>query len=134
MDAILTLKKEIFKEVWDKAEAQSFVRSLENGDETSCAYRAAYEGKTIACNVGHLIPDDKYSPTIEGTSVGVEIFKLTTAYSRANERGLTDDGIEEIHTLLIELQEVHDEANSANEHREGLIRYGARKELIEAQL
>lgn len=53
-------RQEIFDAAYKGLASQGFVRSLA---EVGCAYRGA-EGRR--CAIGFLIPDEKYSPELEG--------------------------------------------------------------------
>lgn len=81
--------------------------------EGNCAYRGVGGTK---CAVGVLIPDDQYTPQIEGASVAFVNLgrdagaKLAPARA-ALKQVLTDLGLLPDHTaLLIDLQRAHDNA------------------------
>lgn len=58
-----TTKQEIFDAVWNGAKAQGFERSVDA--HGTCAYRGE-DGRK--CNAGHLIPDELYTPDLEGAA------------------------------------------------------------------
>lgn len=125
MDRVTILKQEIFNEVFTKSAAQGFRPSYLQDKEGTCAYRGTGEWAGCRCNVGHLIPDDRYDATIEGSDLSdPRIFPMTTAYSTAVERGFDEEDVAEISCFLIELQTAHDlagiEANEAKEHQRRL--------------
>lgn len=114
------VKQEIFNEVWAGASAQNFDRSFDDEKEI-CVYRDHESGRK--CNVGLLIPDDRYDSTIEGSGVGFEggsIFSKTTAYDRCKTAGFDQAGFDVIQAFLGEMQDAHDESSSAVEHKRRL--------------
>lgn len=93
MDTPLTLQ-EAFNKIWERAKDK--VKAIERFNEdpalTGCRYRAS-NGKK--CFVGVLIPDEQYTPEMEG-----ELFSIIEK-SVPCIRGLD-------HQLLCKLQEIHD--------------------------
>lgn len=80
-----------------------------------CRYRA---DNGLKCAVGCLIPDDKYSPDIEGTPVGPDFFDLEIGFfpprALALRTLLTDLGLSGQGKLLSRLQHVHDSFDSSD--------------------
>lgn len=82
------------------------VRALREQGEPSyskskyeCRYRASSDdGRTLKCAVGHLIPDDKYDPYMEGMAVD----------HPSLQGALESLGLWEHADLLNELQQAHD--------------------------
>lgn len=84
---------------------QGFRVSLDDGE--GCAYRGI-DG--LKCAIGHCIPDDRYSPDLEGNR----------AYARRIVRALwfaPDDLSIQDKSFLDGLQHAHDEANDQNPMR-----------------
>lgn len=76
------------------------VPSIDTSD-FRCQYRAMTEsGRTLKCAVGHLIPDDLYSPDLESLSPDNTVMQRVLARLELTE-----------HTeLLTDLQRAHDES------------------------
>lgn len=134
MDRVTELKQEIFAEVYAKAAAQGFKPSFMDDGEETCAYRGQGEYLGCRCNVGFLIPDDRYDPKIEGNDLGrAGIFELTTAYEKAVARGFDTEDRQEIAFFLVSLQHAHDMAgmdpNFAAGHK-GRLEYVAVEENL----
>lgn len=69
-----------------------------------CKYRTEVDGRLLKCAAGCLIPDDRYKPEFEGSSLYVDYqlrSKLTTPGFLIKELGHDTD-------LVFQLQEVHD--------------------------
>lgn len=130
MDTFTALKKEIFKEVWGKAAAQGFERSML--DEATCAYRSTKDGKQMCCNVGFLIPDEEYNSGIEDNGISPDIFARTTAYKRGQKISLTEPEMDKLYHFLSELQGAHDDADDAAEHKSNLSKLAVVEGLFEA--
>lgn len=114
MDRVTALKQEIFNEVFTKASKQNFTQSFQADAWEICAYRGT-DGR--CCNVGFLIPDDRYDVEFEGWDVDHSpVFEATTAFDRCRERGFNAWEIDIIRDFLSELQMAHDDASSDNEH------------------
>lgn len=57
-------KQEMFTKVWRGLEAQKWEKS--RADKIGCLYRGP---NGMKCAAGHLIPDEKYKPKIEGDPI-----------------------------------------------------------------
>lgn len=105
MDRVTQLKQEIFNQVYAGAAAQNFEPSFIYVDQEVCAYRGA-EGRR--CNVGLLIPDERYNPAFEGKGILDGLFDCTTAYDECKSQGFDTEDQAEILLFLSHLQEAHD--------------------------
>ena len=59
--------QQVFNRVVNGLASQGWRRSVSPGDDGVCKYRGA---GAMRCALGHLIPDDKYDPSIEGNGIG----------------------------------------------------------------
>ena len=84
---------------------------MQNADHlyTGCVYRSENGRK---CAIGHLIPDDKYTPKFEQTRVDFDI--LAAANVACNIDNLVFTG---------HLQNVHDNSSSSKHMQENLIKF-----------
>lgn len=87
------------QEIFDKVTKHLLTQKIAAMVGTGCAYRAGAR----SCAVGALIPDDLYTPEIEGKSVGSSINGQQLA-SVLIQAGFTSDQF----SLLRDLQRVHD--------------------------
>jgi len=110
--------QEIFNKIWDWTIVQNQPRSVGNRNDfpnydcgTRCLYRGPNEAK---CFIGVLIPDEKYTPSLEGSSIAC----------------WSDDRIQQVLGIsvdfdsrdpLITLQHIHD-ADYKFENRENELR------------
>ena len=139
MDRVTILKQEIFNEVYAKAQAQQFLPSYMADEEGTCAYRGSGAHEGMCCNVGHLIPQERYKANMEGTDMSNEdIFPATTAYDRCVERGFDGEDQSEIKTFLEALQWAHDQCGAspapAPAHRAMLHSLAEEESLVVPQL
>lgn len=113
MDRVTQLKQELFNEIWAKASEQKFEPSFLESNMNTCAYRGS-NGR--CCNVGHLIPDERYISDIEGNVVdGMnEVFVRTTAYDRCVAGGFDEHEIRRIGGFLRQCQAAHDDCASSS--------------------
>ena len=123
MDRVTQVKQEIFNDIWAKAYAQKFEPSFSESEKGLCAYRGANGQR---CNVGHLIPDDRYDPKIEGEEVHSDgIFERTTAYDRCVAADLSKPEMRRVLVFLQLCQEAHDYSgsspNPSSKHRSSLV-------------
>lgn len=84
-----------------------------------CRYRTPHpDGRTLACGVGQLIPDNVYVESIEGwavTTVGATASherKAGETMRACLEAGGIDTGNAEVMRLLTEIQAAHDHAQT----------------------
>ncbi len=103
-------KQETFDKVVRALRAQGR-KSLRAGGIT-CAYRGGEGGK---CAAGHLIPDDKYDPAMEGIAVRtdeemVDLLPDVTWRSELLRRAIRSEGHDL--ELVRDLQRAHDAASS----------------------
>lgn len=59
-------KQEMFTKVWKGLEGQNWQQSLQEGSTDRCRYRGP---NGLKCAAGHLIPDEMYSPELEGEHI-----------------------------------------------------------------
>jgi hypothetical protein len=96
-------KQETFDIVWKGLAAQGWKKSMTAGDDEFCAYRGVDD---CACAAGHLIPDDRYDPKMEG---GLVLYSTEYA-STASSIAVTNLMVELGHDLAVvrECQRAHD--------------------------
>jgi hypothetical protein len=85
-------RQEIFNVAFLGMKSQGFKMSV-NGNGV-CAYRSP---NGLKCAVGFLIPDDKYSKSLEGLSASSEVILGITEVSPHDKRFLKD--LQEIHDI-----------------------------------
>lgn len=132
MDRVTILKQEIFNEVFLGAAAQGFRPSYFDDEAGTCAYRGRGASEGLKCNVGILIPDDRYDSDIEGSDLShAPIFGMTTAYDRAIAGNFDIEDMDEIKYFLCDLQNAHDvcgaHGNPAAAHRNKLVEMAAQE-------
>lgn len=91
-------KQEIFDKVWTGLKAQGFQQSV--SDDGLCKYRGL---NGLKCAAGHLIPDDVYSPKMEGATAD----DLPWFRAEFNKEDLE---------FIFKLQLVHDEPDGDDDH------------------
>lgn len=127
MSRVEKLKQDIFKEIWAGAGAQNFAISAAKTDDDGEPWGCAYRGlNNCRCNVGFLIPDDRYTAEIEGSTVMQHDgpWKLTTAHDRCKELGLDEDETWEVRRFLADLQNAHDSVSGPEDHKKNLVHFG----------
>lgn len=112
-----------FDKIWAGAKAQNF--EMATNDEGSCVYR---NGEGQKCNVGHLIPDDKYQERMEGAYPGTLLEDLVIFKDIAKE-GNSPDVREAVTTFLEQAQVAHDDADDAEVHKRRLTNLAKEYEL-----
>lgn len=135
MDRVTILKQEIFNEVFLAAAAQGFRPSYWDDDQNTCAYRGRGATAGCKCNIGFLIPDDRYDPEFEGSNLDEPaVFASTTVNDRIIERNFDAEDRDEIKYFLCDLQNAHDicgaHGNPATAHRNKLIEIAAQESLV----
>lgn len=112
---IKVIQQQVFDEAYAGAKAQDF-KIARYGENPNCFYRTR-EG--LKCDVGQLIPDDRYNRAFENTSVSDDrVFKATTAYDRCMEAKLSLAGRDVVKQWLSDFQmTVHDSSRDADQHK-----------------
>lgn len=106
-------KQEIFTKVWNGMKHQGFRLSL--GYHSRQVEGPMYRGRNgCKCNLGHLIPDEKYNPHFEGMAVEYlyEDAPPNDLQRELNEAVGFDSETAEDLQFFSELQSIHDDAAS----------------------
>lgn len=88
-----------------------------NGAESPCRYRTA---AGLSCAVGCLIPEDLYDPRIEGTILNGVIDRARDGELPPALASFVLAELEPHHTMLWNLQHIHDQWNPETEWHECL--------------
>ncbi len=106
-------EQEIFNEIWNWAIVKKMPQSISlskidtfDKNKFKCLYRGENNSK---CFIGVLIPDDMYSPTLEGASVYHDIIRdIFTKINISIDKNMLN--------FLSDLQSLHDNCPSDSYH------------------
>lgn len=93
-----------------KAQIRLNMKAKSTGQNERCLYRSFYNGEPNACAVGCFIPDDQYTPTLEGKVPGILDPGSNGAFKRLTKKvrfPLKTDALKR-------MQNVHDRSSEAN--------------------
>lgn len=115
--------QEVLQRIFNRAylglKSQGFRKSLDEPwkETDSCAYRGQ---NGLRCAIGHCIPDEKYTPKIEGKAAHLTFYYLDDdLLSGINEIEFVDH----IAHPMDDLQEAHDESSSPEDMKLLLERF-----------